>query len=113
MYVFFLSHPPDDTSQNFLVKPLGPGEILFADNLAAHKSARARQLIEARGARLEFLPPYSPDLNPIEPCWAKMKGLLRTAKARTYDALVAAIGEALRAVTPSDIDGWFDNCGYV
>lgn len=95
---------------------LGPtlqrGDIVVIDNLSAHKSARVCQLIEARGARLEFLPPYSSDFNPIELCWAKIKAALRTAKARTWDALVEALAKALRAVTPKQAQAWFAHCGY-
>jgi transposase len=69
-------------------------------------------MIEARGAKLLFLPPYSPDLNPIELCWAAVKKALRAAKARTFDALVEALRQALLAITPGLADGWFTHCGY-
>ncbi|MDW8326578.1 MAG: IS630 family transposase [Anaerolineales bacterium] len=95
-----------------LCPTLRPGEIVILDNLSAHKSARVRQLVEARGARLEFLPPYSSDFNPIELCWAKVKTALRAAKARTFEALVEALAQALRAVTPRDAQAWFAHCGY-
>jgi len=81
------------------------------DNLSAHKGPKIRALIEARGARLEYLPPYSPDWNPIEECWSKVKTALRAAKARTLDELVNALGDALRAVSPDDAAAWFAHCG--
>ena len=95
-----------------LCPTLRRGEIVVMDNLSAHKSARVSQLIEARGARLEFLPPYSSDFNPIEWCWAKVKTALRAAKARTFEALVEALAKALWAVTPKDVAAWFAHCGY-
>ena len=88
------------------------GDIVIWDNLSVHQSERARQLIEARGARLQFLPPYSPDMNPIELCWSKIKTALRAAKARTLDALLDALATALRSVTPADAQAWFAHCGY-
>jgi len=87
-------------------------DIVLMDNLAAHKQVRIREAIEARGAQVVFLPPYSPDFNPIELCWSKVKAWLRKAKARTFEALVEALGDALRAVTPDDILAWFTHCGY-
>jgi transposase len=88
------------------------GDIVLADNLSAHKSAESQRLIEARGARLEFLPPYSSDFNPIELCWSKVKAALRTAKARTFEALLDALASALRSVSPADAKAWFAHCGY-
>jgi len=88
-------------------------DLVVMDNLSAHKSERVRQLIEARGARLVFLPPYSPDFNPIELCWATVKTALRAAKARTYDALVEALANALHSISCGDIQAWFAHCGYV
>jgi transposase len=82
------------------------------DNLSAHKGSQVRGLIEARGARLEYLPPYSPDWNPIEECWSKVKTALRAAKARTLNGLLDALGDALRAVSPDDAAAWFAHCGY-
>jgi transposase len=96
-----------------LLPTLRPGDILVMDNLSAHTAETIRQLIEAKGARLEFLPPYSPDFNPIELCWSKVKTALRTAKARTLDALVEAIAQALRSIAFTDIQNWFAHCGYV
>lgn len=95
-----------------LAPTLQPGDILLIDNLSAHRVVAAREAIEARGARLVFLPPYSSDLNPIELCWSKVKAALRKAKARTFDALVEALAAALRSVTDQDAKGWFAHCGY-
>ena len=81
------------------------------DNLSGHKSEQARLMIEARGARLVFLAPYSPDFNPIELCWSKVKTALRAAKARTFDALLDALADALRSVSPADVETWFAHCG--
>ena len=96
-----------------LLPTLHRGDILVMDNLSAHTGETIRQLIEAKGARLEFLPPYSPDFNPIELCWSKVKTALREAKARTLDALVEAIAQALRSISFTDIQNWFAHCGYV
>ena len=95
-----------------LLPTLRRGDILVMDNLAAHTGETIRQLIEAQGARLEFLPPYSPDFNPIELCWSKVKAALRAAKARTLDALVEAVAKALRSILFTDIQNWFAHCGY-
>lgn len=91
---------------------LAPGDIVVMDNLRAHKAVGIQQALARRGARLLYLPPYSPDLSPIEPCWSKLKTALRTAKARTRDALDTAITGALATVTSSDAYGWFLHCGY-
>ena len=98
--------------EQMLVRALRPGDKLIIDNLAAHKSQKANDLIEACGARLVFLPPYSPDLNPIEKCWSKVKTALRAAKARTFDALVEALATALHSVSLADIESWLIHCGY-
>jgi transposase len=98
--------------EQVLCPTLTAGDIVVMDNLRAHKVAGIREHIEARGARLIYLPPYSPDFSPIEPCWSKLKTLLRAAQARTREALEAAIRDALVAVTPSDARGWFRHCGY-
>lgn len=95
-----------------VVPTLQPGDVLFMDNLPAHKVAGIEALIEAQGARLIYLPPYSPDLNPIELAWSKVKTLLRCFKARTFPDLLAALKQALLAITPHDIQGWFTHCGY-
>jgi transposase len=95
-----------------LAPTLRRGDIVVLDNLSAHKSAEARRLIEARGAQLLFLPPYSPDFNPIELCWSKVKAVLRAAKARTFKALLKALRQALQSVSRADIRAWFAHCGY-
>jgi transposase len=91
---------------------LAPGDIVVMDNLRAHKAVGIQQAIARRGARLRYLPPYSPDLSPIEPCWSKVKTALRKAKARTRGALDMAITGALDTVTALDAHGWFRHCGY-
>ena len=95
-----------------LLAKLHPGDIVVLDNLAAHEDGRVRQLIAGARARLVFLPPYSPDLNPIEKMWSKIKTSLRAAKARTSATLQTAISEALATVTAQDAKGWFTSCGY-
>jgi len=95
-----------------LIPSLKPGDVVFLDNLAPHKNAETLGLIEQAGASVRFLPPYSPDLNPIEKMWSKVKEILRSAKARTQEALEDAIARALAAVTPDDAMGWFASCGY-
>jgi transposase len=98
--------------EHFLAPVLGPGQVVVMDNLGAHKGERVRELIEERGCELSFLPPYSPDFNPVEEAFAKVKALLRQAGARTRGALVEAIGQALDAVSARDARGFFDRCGY-
>jgi len=95
-----------------LAPTLRAGDILIMDNLTTHKVSGIAELIQARGARLEYLSPYSPDYSPIERCWLKIKTSLRSAKARTYDALVKAIKKALVSIKESDIRAWFIFCGY-
>ncbi len=95
-----------------LAPTLAEGDVVIMDNLGAHKVAGVRELIEARGARVIYLPPYSPDLNPIEKCWSKIKTYLRAAKARTREALEKALKEALQLVSAKDAIGWFASCGY-
>ncbi len=96
-----------------LVPTLHTGDIVFLDNLSLHHSPRIRKLIEAAGAHLEFLPPYSPDFNPIELCWAKVKAALRSAKARLFEVLLDALANAFGSVSKQDIAAWFTHCGYV
>jgi transposase len=91
---------------------LRTGDIVVMDNLSAHKAQRVRELIEARGARVMYLPPYSPDFNPIERCWSKIKTYLRAAKARTSERLDEAIKRAFETVTEADARAWFKHCGY-
>ena len=95
-----------------LVPTLRPGDIVVMDNLSPHKSDPTLALITCAGAQVFFLPAYSPDLNPIEKMWSKVKGLLRGAEARTPADLITAIGQALARVTPQDARGWFVSCGY-
>ena len=86
---------------------LRPGEVVVMDNLSAHKSDGVRARIEAAGAELLYLPPYSPDLNPIEKAWSKLKTLLRSVKARTRQALEEALSQLLPRLTPEDAQAWF------
>lgn len=95
-----------------LVPNLRPGDVVVMDNLQPHKAAGVRGMIEAAGATLLYLPPYSPDYNPIENMWSKVKQLLRSAAARTFDALQQAVWAALDAVTANDCRGFFAHCGY-
>jgi transposase len=98
--------------EHFLAPTLKEGQIVVMDNLQVHKSKQVRELIEARGAEVLFLPPYSPDFSPIEETFSKVKGILRKLGARTYEALMEASGQALDAVSWRDAVGWFKHCGY-
>lgn len=99
--------------ENFLLPVLLPGDLVVMDNLAAHKDQRVRALIESRRAKLVFQPPYSPDMNPIELAWSKLKWWLRTAKARTHQALDNAVKQLIESViTTEDARAWFTHCGY-
>jgi transposase len=98
--------------EQILAPTLRPGDLVIMDNLAPHKMPAVIQAIEAKQAQVRFLPPYSPDLNPIEKMWSKIKAYLRQVKARTQETLWQAIGAALQTVTASDAQGWFDSCGY-
>ena len=100
-------------AKQVLAPNLHPGDIVVMDNLSPHKMPAVTAAIESCGATVWFLPPYSPDFNPIEKMWSKVKAFLRKAKARTLDALVEAIRQALQSVTVSDVLGWFKDCGYV
>ena len=91
---------------------LRPGDIVVLDNLSSHKGARARALIEAAGGRLLFLPPYSPDFNPIENAFAKLKALLRKAAERTVEGLWQAVGLALDTFSLAECANYFSACGY-
>lgn len=95
-----------------LIPTLREGDVVVMDNLSAHKHPRVIERIESAGASVLYLPPYSPDFNPIEMIWSKVKRLLRGIAARTVDALHEAFGQALAAVTPGDIQGCFRHCGY-
>jgi transposase len=98
--------------EKVLAPVLRPGQVVVMDNLTAHKGDRVRELVQERGCELLYLPPYSPDLNPIEEAFSKMKGILRKAGARTREALVEALGGALGTITPRDARGFFGHCGY-
>jgi len=98
--------------EKVLLPTLRPGDIVIMDNLGSHKSKAIRALIRAAGAKLLFLPKYSPDLNPIEQVFAKLKQLLRKAAARTVEAVCAAIGEILGAFSPAECANYFSNSGY-
>jgi transposase len=98
--------------EQILAPRLQPGQIVALDNLRQHQSARTRELIEARGAELWFLPSYSPDLNPIEEAFSKVKNCLRSAEARAHEALVGAIWAALAAISPADARSYFAHGGY-
>ena len=98
--------------EQVLAPMLRKGQVVVMDNLSAHKGERVGELIEERGCELLYLPSYSPDFKPIEEAFAKSKGLVRKAEARTREALVEAIGSALCAVTTGDVRGFFEHCGY-
>ncbi len=98
--------------ERVLAPSLRPGVVVVMDNLGAHKTKRVKELIEARGCELVFLPPYSPDFSPIEEAFSKIKALLRKVKARERGTLVEAIGRALSAITAQDARGFFGHCGY-
>ncbi len=98
--------------ERVLAPTLRKGQVVVMDNLSAHKGERVRELIERRGCELLYLPSYSPDLNPIEEAFSKMKDLLRKAEARSREALLEAIGAALSAITDRDARGFFEHCGY-
>jgi transposase len=98
--------------EHVLAPTLEAGQLVIMDNLSAHKPARVRELIESRGCELIYLPAYSPEFNPIEEAFAKIKGMLRQAGARTKDTLVEALGEAISAVSAQDARGYFEHAGY-
>lgn len=101
-----------DYVQNHLAPHLRKGDVVVMDNLACHKVAGIRESIEAAGAHVAYLPPYSPDLNPIEEMWSKIKAYLRKVKARSHDSLLPAISAAFQLVCTDDILGWFTHSGY-
>jgi transposase len=98
--------------ERVLLRRLKAGDIVVLDNVGAHKTSDVRRLIERAGARVLYLPPYSPDLNPIELCWSKLKGILKEFGARTRDALDNAIRTAMDLIGRSDAAAWFKPCGY-
>lgn len=99
--------------KDVLVPTLRPGDLVILDNLGAHKNDAVAEHIRLAGAEVEYLPPYSPDLNPIEKMWSKIKTFLRAAKARTSEALNEAITHAFQSVSASDARSWFASCGYI
>lgn len=98
--------------EQVLVPTLRPGQIVVLDNLSIHKSEKAQRLIESCGCQLLFLPPYSPDLTPIEEMWSKLKARLRRMGARVREVLEEAIAHSLELITAQDAEGWFRHCGY-
>lgn len=99
-------------TEQFLAPTLRPGDVVVMDNLSSHKGVAVQELIERAGATLWYLPPYSPDFNPIEKLWSKVKSWLRRVMAATLDGLVAAIADALRAVDAQECVNYFRSCGY-
>lgn len=106
-----------DVFTAFLEQVLGPklrpGDLVVMDNAGAHKDVRVRDILARYGAKPVYLPPYSPEFNPIELAWSKLKSFLRTAKARTLDALNVAVAMGTEVITPEDAAAWFKHCGYV
>ena len=98
--------------ERMLLETLHPGDVVVMDNLSSHKTRGVQGAIEAAGATVRYLPPYSPDFNPIESMWSKVKQHLRSAAARTHAHLVNAVGDAMRSVTTDDCRGFFAGCGY-
>jgi transposase len=98
--------------EHYLLPTLAPGQIIVLDNLSTHKGGRVRALVEAAGCSLLFLPTYSPDFNPIELAWSKLKTFLRRVGARTRDELERAIGQGLDTISPQDANNWCRHCGY-
>lgn len=98
--------------ERVLAPSLRPGQVVVMDNLSSHKGGRVREIVEGRGCEVLYLPPHSPDLDPIEQAFSKVKGLMRRAGARTREALIGATGRALDAVTARDASGFFGHCGY-
>ena len=98
--------------EEVLCPTLKRGQVVVMDNLSAHNGEMVRELIEGRGCELVYLPPYSPDFNPIEQAFSKIKGYLREACARGHETLMEAIGEALSTITASDAEGYFEHRGY-
>lgn len=96
----------------FLLPTLKPGDIVVMDNLGSHKSSEVRRLIRSAGARLWFLPPYSPDLNPIEQTFSKIKQAMRTAQERTVDAVIERTGKIIDTIQPNECTNYIKNAGY-
>ena len=98
--------------KEILLPTLTSGDVLVMDNLSAHKNKETLAILNEAGVEVLFLPPYSPDFNPIELMWSKVKNYLRSVEARDPEALLKAIGDALKTVTPKDAANWFSHCGY-
>lgn len=98
--------------QKILLPTLSRGDIVVMDNLSAHKSSKTQELIESVGAKIQFLPAYSPDLNPIELMWSKVKNLLRKAEARNPKELLQAVDDSLKEISAENAINWFAHCGY-
>lgn len=98
--------------RDYLIPTLKPGDIVIADNLRCHKGDGIAELVASAGAVMVYLPPYSPDFNPIEQMWSKIKAFLRAVKARTVDALLDAIPKAFETISPHDVLAWFRCAGY-
>ena len=98
--------------EEVLLPTLKKGQVVVMDNLSAHKGERVREMIEGKGCQLVYLPPYSPDFNPIEQAFSKLKSYLRAACARSQERLMEVIGEALRTISASDAEGFFEHCSY-
>ena len=98
--------------EEVLAPTLRPGQVVVLDNLPAHKYPEVEQSVRAAGCKLLFLPRYSPEFNPIEPCWSKLKNFLRTRAARTLESLEEAVTDASNSISGSDARGWFAHCGY-
>ena len=98
--------------ERVLAPTLRKGQVVVMDNLSAHKGEKVRELIEGRGCELLYLPPYSPDFNPIEEAFSKIKGLMRKAQARSREALLEALGAAILALSAQEARGFFEHCGY-
>ncbi len=95
-----------------LLPNLSAGDVVIMDNLRAHKSPEVQKAIESVGATVRYLPPYSPDFNPIECMWSKVKSIVRSLDARIFETIVEAVGKAINAVTTADCLGYFTNCNY-
>jgi transposase len=96
-----------------LSRALLPGDCIVLDNLSSHKTSKVQQAFAALGVEVYYLPPYSPDLNPIEMCWSKLKTFLKQAAARSYPVLSETISQALKTITAADARNWIRHCGYV
>ena len=99
--------------REILSSVLEKGDVVVLDNLTSHKTRKVQAAFAALGVEVLYLPPYSPDLNPIELCWSKFKSLLKQASARTYETLSEAISNALKKITAADTENWIRHCGYV